>query len=235
MLDLVVAALQSAERVGRIFVVGDVPPPKSGDEGGKPVTVLAPGDSLIDNIFAGFDAAQSSPDERVLLVSADIPFITGAAVDDYVDAARASGGEFCYPIVPMDDYRREFGSMKRTTLKLREGEFTGGNIMLIRAGAITGNPAPIRAAYDRRKSPVALGGLLGWGLLAKILASQIAFPKMLTISLLEEAVGRVLGGSGPGAKPVAARAIITPHASLGTDIDSPEDVAEARRILAEKK
>ena len=134
----------------------------------------------------------------------------------------------------MDNYRREFGPMKRTTLKLREGEFTGGNIMLIRAGAIAGNPGPIRAAYDRRKSPIALGSLLGWGLLAKIIASQIAFPKMLTIPLLEQAVGRVLGGSGPGAKPVDARAIITPHASLGTDIDSPDDVAEARRIFADR-
>ncbi len=235
MLDLVVSALQNAARVERIFVVGDVPQPKSNGNDGKLVAVLTPGNSLIDNIFIGFDAAHASPDERVLLVSADIPFISGAAVDDYVDAARASGAEFCYPIVPMDDYRREFGQMKRTTLKLREGEFTGGNIMLIRAGAITGNPDPIRAAYDRRKSPIALGGLLGWGLLAKIVASQIAFPKMLTISLLEQAVGRVLGGFGPGAKSIDARAVVTPHASLGTDIDSPDDVAEARRILSEQK
>ena len=92
MLDLVVAALLNAERVGRIFVVGDVPQPDT--SGVKPLVVLPPGNSLIDNIFIGFDAAHAAPDERVLLVSADIPFISGAAVDDYVTPRGRAGRNF---------------------------------------------------------------------------------------------------------------------------------------------
>jgi len=73
----------------------------------------------------GFEAVQAGPQDRVLLVSADIPFIDAAEVDDYAAQAfatartsaihRADGG-----------IQQAFARMKRTTLKVREGEFTGG-------------------------------------------------------------------------------------------------------------
>ncbi len=222
MLDFVVDAVAGAVCVGQIFVIGDVAvTPVAGQIA---PTILPSGKSLIDNIIIGLNTAKTPSEDRVLLVSADIPFVTSQAIDDYSKSALASEADFCYPIIPMDDYRRQYAQMKRTTLKVREGEFTGGNVMLMRAAVLKDHPEPIHAAYAARKSPFALGGLLGWGLLLKIVASQVAFPNLITIPELEKGVGRVLGNC-------IARAIVTKHASIGTDIDKPDDVAIARQIL----
>jgi GTP:adenosylcobinamide-phosphate guanylyltransferase len=217
MLRFVLDALAGSKTIGEIFVVGNVSELPG-------VSVLAPGASLIDNILIGIDASGAKATDNVLLVSSDIPFIKPDEIDSLVTNALGTGADFCYPIIRMSDYRRQFGQMKRTTLKLKEGEFTGGNIMLVRAGVITQNPDAIRSAYAARKSVTALGRMLGWGLLCRILASQIFAPNLLSIPLLESAVGKVLGG--------AARAVITPHPSIGTDIDDPNDVAVAREFLA---
>jgi len=219
MLDFILDALRGSESVGGLYLVGDIPLQNG-------VTMVAPGDSLVENIIRGIDASGAKESDMVLLVSSDIPFIKSAEVDAFLSSAIQTDADFCYPIIPMADYNRQFSQMKRTTLKLREGEFTGGNIMLVRAGVITKNPDTIRAAYAARKSPLALGKMLGWGLFLKIIVSQLAFPNLLSIPILEGAISLLLGQG------VIARAVITTSASIGTDIDQPEDVEIARRILA---
>ena len=84
------------------------------------VTLVAPGETLLDNLIRGIDAAGAGPDSMALMVSSDIPFITGLAIDDFVDAARTAAADFCYPVIPMERYNQEFAGMKRTTLKLSE-------------------------------------------------------------------------------------------------------------------
>jgi len=227
MLNFVLAALLSATHVSGVTVVGDIPAEQIQRHGDK-VKLVKPGDSLIDNILIGLAAVGSKPGDRVLMVGADIPFISAEAVDDFVMQASATSADFCYPIIPMADYNREFAGMKRTTLKLREGEFTGGNIMLCRAGVLTANPDAIRAAYAGRKSVMKIGAMLGWGLLLRIAVSQLAAPGLLNIPLLEKAIGNLLGTG------VRASAVITKHASIGTDVDKPEDVEYAREWFAKR-
>jgi molybdopterin-guanine dinucleotide biosynthesis protein A len=223
MLDLIVDALRGSRTTGRIVIVGDV----TLNSGGETIDIAAPGDSLVDNIFRGLEAAGAREQDRVLLVGSDIPFIDPEAVDECVGNAIASGADFCYPIVPMAEYNRVYSRMKRTTVKAREGEFTGGNMILVRAGILTANPDAIRGAYAGRKSVTRIGKMLGWGLLLRIVVSQIAFPCLLTVPLLETAVGKVFGAG------VTAKAIVVSHPSIGTDIDDPADIAIARELLGE--
>ena len=203
MLDFVVAALSSAQTVGRIFIVGDVPVRADTDRGADP-------------LVGG----------RALLVTSDIPFITADAVDDFVVRAARRPADLCYPIVPMADYDTQFAGMKRTTLKLAEGRFTGGNIMLCDPVRILANRETMARSYAARKDVLALGRMLGWGFVARIILSQTIAPAFLDVAKVEIAVGRVLGPGG------TAAAIITRHPSLGTDVDKPEDVEFARRRLA---
>jgi GTP:adenosylcobinamide-phosphate guanylyltransferase len=217
MLDYILAALAESKSVGRVFVVGDVPP-----QGG--VTLVAPGESLLDNLILGLDAAGVGSETSALMVSSDIPFITGPAIDDFVAAALIAAADFCYPIIPMERYNREFAGMKRTTLKLAEGEFTGGNVMLVNAGFLLANRDAVKQAYAARKSVLRLGRMLGLSLLARILVSQLIAPSLLNVPTLEAGVARIVGGS--------VRGIVTPHPSLGTDVDKPEDVEFARMRLA---
>ena len=219
MLDYVLDALLDASSIRAVYVVGDIPQ-RDG------INVVRPGHTLLDNILRGLDTAQPAKGDRALVVTSDIPFISAVAVDDFVARAKASDGDFCYPIIPMDAYNREFAGMKRTTLKLRDGHFTGGNMVLMNPERIQQNREIVLRAYGARKNVLALGHMLGWGLLCRILLSQIAFPNLLSVAELEIGVARLFGPGAP------ARAIVTEHASIGTDVDKPDDVAYAVEWLA---
>ena len=75
--------------------------------------------------------------------------------------------------------------MQRTTLNVREGTFTGGNLMLLNGRVVLDHRETVMQAYAARKKPLQLGGMLGWGLLARIALAQAFSPGLLPISLLE--------------------------------------------------
>lgn len=220
MLSRVVNALCAAEMASDIFVVGDVPADRR-------YAVVAGGETLLENLFAGLRAANADGKECPTLVStSDIPFLTAASVDFFLRESLAARGDFCYPIIPIALCRDHFPEMKRTTLKLREGVFTGGNMMVLNAKFLFAHEATITRAFAARKSVFKIGRMLGYGLLARIIAAQVIAPRLLTVPSLEAGVSRLIGGG------CLARAIVTPYAEVGTDIDHPEDIAVANRVLA---
>ena len=94
MLGCVVAALTGAPPVGRVYVVGPVPPSEN-------YTAVTGGETLLDNLMAGLAAAQDG-DGPVLVSTSDIPFLTPAAVEDFVQQASASGADLCFSYVPVE-------------------------------------------------------------------------------------------------------------------------------------
>lgn len=219
MLDYVVQALSAAPSVGRIFVIGDVPAQDA-------YTQIPPRDTLMDNLFAGIAAAQeNAPATHLLVSTSDIPFLTPASVEDFVAQSLAAHADFCYPIIPIDLCRAAYPQMKRTTLRIREGVFTGGNLMLVNPQFMLAQRDTLARAYAARKRPAQLGAMLGWGLLARLLAAQTLAPSALSVPQLEQGVSRLLGNG------CRARAIVTRYPEIGTDIDSPEDAALARQML----
>ena len=222
MLEHVVAALRGASCLDRIFVVGDVP--ESAD-----YERLDAGTTLVDNLLAGLQAscgsARPSPPggKPVLAVTSDIPFLTSAAVQDFVEQAAKTGADFCYPIIPFASCQARFPQMRRTTLKVREGTFTGGNLMLLHPRAVLEHRETILRAYAARKRPMQLGGMLGWGLLARIALAQTVSPSLISVEALAAGVSHVLG--------CRAAAVVTEFAEIGTDVDKPGDVEAARALL----
>jgi hypothetical protein len=223
MLDYVVEALQegfaeSPDGGGRILLAGDnIPLP--------PGCVAVPGgETLVDTLLNGV-AALAPEETRLLVATADIPFLTAAAVSDLLQRADGMDNvDFAYPIVEAERCRERFPEMKRTTLRIKEGEFTGGNIVLLNPAFLREHQQVIRDAYAHRKDVAKLATLLGPALLMRLLLSRVA-PGMLGIAHLEAAVGRLIGGA-------KARAVITPYAEIGVDIDKPEDVRIARATLS---
>lgn len=217
MLEYIVGALLRSETAGQITVVGDVPSDQR-------YSVLPPGATLVDNLFSGLGSCGS--DGNVLVVTSDIPFITADAIDDFVRLSTAKRAALCYPIISMKLYNGRFSEMKRTTLKLREGTFTGGNAIVVNAGLLLSNRTVISEAYAARKSIFKLGAMLGPALLIRIVLSQLVAPRLLTLAQLEAGVSGLLGSG------VAASAIITKYPELGTDVDKPDDVRAAEAILS---
>ncbi len=219
MLGCVVAALVGAS-LGRVFVVGPVPP--SGD-----YASVTGGETMLDNLMAGLTAAQAGGggDERVLVSTSDIPFLTPASVEDFVRQASASGADLCFSYVPVELCYAKYPQMRRTAIKMREGKMTLGNLFLVNPRFLIAQQETITQAYAARKSPFQVGRLLGWGLLARFLGAQFLSPNLLPVSGLVGSVGRLIGGG------CRVSAIRSEFAEIGTDVDKPDDVAVARELL----
>ena len=165
------------------------------------------GSKFVDSLRNGLAAASGDP---ILIVTSDVPFLTTRSVEDFLDRCDPVA-DFCYPVVRAEACEGQFPGVRRTTLRTRDGEFTGGNIALVRRGFIESSMARVEAAYEARKSPVRLASILGWGLLARILFAKMA-PGTVTLGGLEKSVGRFLQAS--------VRAVPTDFAEIGTDVDS---------------
>lgn len=167
-----------------------------------------PGAHLVESLKNGVEAALKLSPQRLLVVSADLPWLTSEAVDAVVRMAPEAA--FVYPIIPQRAAKRQFPGQKRTYAKLQEGRFTGGNLMLLTPG-ITASLLPfVERVYRARKNPLALAGLVGPGTLLKFVTGRLG------LAALEQRVSKLIGGS--------ARALITEHACIGADVDRPEQL-----------
>lgn len=211
MAQYVLNALDAAQTITRVVLVGDAQLAGLG-----PVTErVEPAGDLFANIERGLRASTGCA--AVLLVTADIPFLTAEAVDAFVREGLASGAALCYPAIPRAANEAAFPEMRRTYVTVREGTLTGGNTLLVRPDVLLSQAAITREAYAMRKKPLQLARLLGPVVILKFLT------RTLRIADAEAAATRILGA------PV--RILITPHASLGADVDKPADLAAARARL----
>ena len=219
----VLQALRTCPEVGRIAYVGPVPP------GGENLIDLSVTDhgTLIGNLEMGVAALQASQaegpqmtrpisqPERVMVITADIPLITARMISDVLRAAPDAG--LIYPVVRREECEATFPGVKRTYARLRDGVFTGGNLFLLDASLVGLFLPRLRQVLAARKQPFKMAALIGPAILLRLLIGQ------LNIEQLEERVSTILG--------VRARALVTPHAAVGTDIDKEEDLGLARRAL----
>lgn len=168
---------------------------------------------MLENLAAGMAALPGNP--RVLVATADVPMLTGEAVRDLL--ARDPGAGIVYPVVPAADALAAYPGGRRTFARVREGRFTGGNLFILDSGLLAAAMPHLREAIARRKSPLALASMIGWGTVLRFLAGALTIPE------LEARVSDIIG--------VPARALITRHAEVGADVDRPEDLETARRAL----
>ncbi len=179
---------------------------------------LPPGDSFLGSLKSGVDSAST---ERVLIATADIPFITVGALRHFVENS-VRHAMLNWPVVPVEACQRLFPTMRRTTIKTREGRFTGGNLGLIDRSRFNKVYPVIETAYRLRKKPLRLASMVGIGTLLRLIIGQ-ALPSTLPISALESAVGRLLGDR--------VQSVVSPFAEVGTDVDSLEQYQAATETL----
>ncbi len=160
--------------------------------------------SLIANLEAGMAEARS---ERLLVASGDNPFITAEAVRWLLD--NAPDAALVYPIIPREAVEKRWPGMRRTYARLRDGVFTGGNVIIIDKELFVRALPMARKIIELRKKPLALARLIGFGVLVKLLLGR------LTIAELEARAEKLFG--------VPMRALVTPYPEVGADADSEED------------
>lgn len=104
--------------------------------------------------------------------------------------------------------------MPRTALSLREGTFTGGNLLLVRVGVVRRQADLLRQAFRARKSVWALAKILGAGIIVRVLLAKLVSPRLLSIAHIKRRVQQLMGAT--------AQEIVTEYAEIGVDIDRVE-------------
>lgn len=211
----VLEALRLSGRVGRVAYVG----PISGEMETLVDICVTDHGTLLGNLEAGLHALGSAPGERVLIATADIPMLTPEMVAELLDQAPKAA--LVYPIVRKEDCEAAYPEVKRTYTRLRDGTFTGGNLFLLDPALLQQFLPRLRAVFDARKSPLRLAAMIGPSALLGLLTGR------LSIAQLEARVSAILG--------VPARAFITPHAAVGTDVDKESDLALAQLVLRRRQ
>jgi len=172
--------------------------------------------SLTDNILCG--ASIFSDDDTLLISTSDIPMITSEAIRDFVEKALSMDGDFYYPIVSKEENEKKYPGTKRTYVKIKDGVFTGGNIVMIKVGKVRQCIKKAEAFMVYRKKPWKLAGILGLKFVIKFLLGT------LTIKELEERASELFG--------IKARAIISTYPEIATDVDKDSDLELAARVLS---
>ena len=191
MILYIIDALRKLEFIDTIAVVGskqELSPIKDQVD-----IIIEGGATLTDNIQKG---SEVFPDEEMILIlTSDIPMITPEAIEDFVGKSLKLNADFCYPIVPKSENEKRFPELKRTYVKIKDGVFTGGNIILVKSGKVKLCINQARAFMEFRKKPWKLANILGIGFLFKLLLGT------LTIRELEKRVSDLFD--------IKARAVIS--------------------------
>jgi molybdopterin-guanine dinucleotide biosynthesis protein A len=214
MIEVVLAALHDTRRIAHTVLIGG--PELSGV--GPVETHLPPAESLVANVMGGLRACEGY--DYALLVTADLPFLTAEAVNAMLVAGVATGAGFCYPAIRKEENERMFPGMHRTYARLADGTFTGGNLFLTRPSVLLAQEERVARAYAMRKKPWRLASLFGLSFIWRLWRGT------LTLAALEARASEVFE--------VPVRVLVLPYPQLGADIDRPEDLEVARRLLAER-
>ena len=221
----VLQALRATGRVSKVIYIGPTTP----EMDALIDLQLADAGGLIDNLSTGLKALEGIQEDgqegasgRALVLTADIPMLQPQdLLDVFAQAEAMPDAGLLYPVVRREDCEAAFPGVKRTYVRVRDGTFTGGNIFFFSPDLVDRFLPRLREVLAARKAPLRLAAQVGFGTLLRLVTGR------LTVHGLEAAVSRLLE--------VEARGIITPHASIGTDVDKESDLALAEAYFAKQE
>ena len=221
MIEYVVEALRKSGYINRIIIAGSLGILTEVFQ--KPdncIILVESGDTQIDSFIKALAVADIRADERILIVTADIPLLTTTAIDDFVSLCLQQKGEMFYPIVKKETNESKYPGSVRTYVHLKDGTFTGGNLILLDAGIVDRCIPVAKKLVQYRKSPLRLASYIGLGVLIRYLLGS------LSVKDVEKKVSSLMG--------VHAVAVISSFAEIGIDVDKNSDLAVVKEHLLEK-
>ncbi|MBE3589744.1 MAG: NTP transferase domain-containing protein [Firmicutes bacterium] len=211
MVAWVLDALWGAPGVEEVVVVGPRPPGNGIDARTR---FLEPGASLVENLRRGAEAAHG---EELLVATGDVPLITADDVAHFLERARAAGADLAYPIVTREACEAAYPGVARTYVRVGGRRYTGGNLFYLKREALDRVWPFLDRVYAARKRPLTLLPLFGARIALGALLGRVS------IGAIERRVERIAGLRG--------RAVVTDRAAIAVDVDKPEDLDLARRVL----
>ena len=208
------SALAQAQSVGKIVVVGPTAALEGQPGMEKVERIIEEVGTAPDNILASLRALRQ--EERVLVCTSDVPHMTAEAVDDFM-ASCPKDADIGYAVVRNEAFEERYPGVHHMRVRLREGVFTGGSLMVIQPAALEANLTLINNTFLARKSKLGMVRLLGIGFVVKFLLGTLSIPDI-------EERARLFTGC-------LCRAVISDRPEVAFDIDDPEQVAIAEQGL----
>lgn len=217
MIEHVLRALVGNPMIDRILVVG-----LEADEwaAGSSNLYHLPGQgSIFDNVMSGFAwlAECVSPARHALVLTGDIPLITGDQIDWFLQACQPLEKDVYWGIVERTTMEKTFPESRRSYLPLVEGRFCNGGVYLARIEAALGRQALIGQLIEQRKHILRQLWMLGPGVIVRFLLRRLHVADLVGV------MERLLG--------VRGAVVILPFAESGMDIDKPHQLAQVRAYL----
>lgn len=214
MVQYIIGSLRHAKCVGKIVVVG--PERRLKDAVGDCVdAVLQSEGSIMSNMKKGI--AFLSDENCVIICTSDIPLVSSDAIDDFIAQCCDKNIDVGYPIIEKSLNDAKYPEVKRTYVKMKEGIYTGGNIVYI-------NPLIIENCYNaaeylvkNRKNALKMARILGITILVRLALG------ILKIKTAEKRVNKLFG--------INAKAIFTTYPEIGNDVDKIDDVNFVNKYL----
>jgi GTP:adenosylcobinamide-phosphate guanylyltransferase len=207
MIQWVLDALSGAKLVERVVIMGL--PPETDVSCPKVVSHIPNQGDMIANIRGGvLEVLRINPQaDHVLLVSSDIPAITPEMVDWVVNATMQT--------------EKRFPTSHRSYVKLKDVEVCGGDMNVVATRLVTSNDEIWGKLVAARKNALKQAALLGYDTLFLLLFRAITLD-----AAIEKAAQRLH---------LTGRAILSPYAEIGMDVDKPHQLEILRADLAQRQ
>jgi len=218
MIQWVLDAISGAETVDRVVLISLSE--EAGLECSKPITYLPDQGGLLENVRGGIEKTVeiNPPAKQVLTVSSDIPTIKSGMIDWMVKDNSDTDLDLYYTVIPRKVMEERFPESKRSYTLLKDAELCGGDLNMIRSSTVHANVDLWDRIIAARKNVFKQAALLGYGNLLLLLSRQLT---------LAGAVKRVTKKMD-----ITGKAVVSPYAELGMDVDKPHQLEIVRTELA---
>ncbi len=206
MIQWVLDALSEAKTVDNVIIVGLTE--KMGLECKKKMYFVSNQGKMVQNLQAGARKVKEvTPEaEHVLMVSSDIPGITGEMVDWVVNTDMQSNLDVYYHVIQREVMEKRYPGCKRTWTHLKDMEVCGGDMNVGRLSLLMNENTGIwEKITNARKSPLKQAALVGFDTAFLLLTGQL---------MLEKAESNIMKRLN-----ITGKAIVCPYAEVGMDVD----------------
>ena len=215
MIDYVIDALKVSYGIGKIVVVGFGSELRDSIKNKVDAFIESNG-TIMQNVLEGIKFLGFS--DSILICTSDIPLITPEAISDFIKKAEALKVDLCYPIVEKKQNDRKFPEIERTYVKMKEGTYTGGNIIFMNPSILEKGYELAEKIVENRKNPFKIAHILSFGFMVRLMLG------ILTIDKVEKKFSNLLG--------IKAKAVVSDYPEIGNDVDKPSDVIIASAHLS---
>jgi len=218
MVQWVLDALGTSRKVRRAMVVGL--------DGGlrypRELVYVPNHGGLLENINAGARKALELDPEasHLLVISSDIPAVSGAQIDWVIAQAMAEPVDFSYCVIEQQAMEARFPGCRRTYYRFRDRVVCGGDMAVVGTRLFSQDAGVWQRLTAVRKSRWKTAATIGLDVLVLFLLHRLSIDEVV------RRASRRLHASG--------RAITCPHPEVGMDVDKPFQRDLVEQVLSRR-